>query len=342
MKASNGHDIIVIGASAGGLDALRTLIGGFPPALPASVFIVQHIGATSHLADILDNRSPLPASEAKNGEPIERGRIYVAGPGKHLMVHEQHVMLRRGPRENMSRPAIDPLFRSAALTFGARVIGIVLSGALSDGTAGLKAIKRCGGIAVVQDPADAAVSEMPASAIRHVAVDHVVPIVSMGPLVARLVDEPAGETPEPPAELRLETAISAREVTGMAAEDKLGAPSSFSCPECGGVLWEIGEGGLLRFRCNVGHAFTADAAFAAQADKIEDTLGTLMRAHQEHGALARRMAAQARSQGIHRLAEELDARAKEYEDGAQLVRTLFVDTANAAGVTEIVRQGPAP
>src|SRR5918992_1352569 len=162
------HDIIVIGASAGGVEPLKRLIGGLRADLPASVFIVLHIGASSHLADILDRSGPLLVTQAKSGEPIKPSRAYVAAPGAHLLLHDSHLMLRRGPRENFARPAIDPLFRSAAATFGARVIGVVLSGGLNDGTAGLRAIKRCGGLAVIQDPDEAAVPEMPESARRHV------------------------------------------------------------------------------------------------------------------------------------------------------------------------------
>jgi two-component system chemotaxis response regulator CheB len=325
MYDNTNHDIIVIGASAGGLDPLRKLVGALPADFPAAVFVVLHIGATSHLTEILDRRAAISVQQACNGDKIEPGCVYVAGPGAHLLLHDQHVMLRRGPRENMSRPAIDPLFRSAAVNFGGRVIGVVLSGALNDGSAGLRAIKRCGGIAVIQDPDDAAVPEMPGNARRHVNVDHVVPVAEMGALLCRLVGTPAGDTPEIPQSLKLEALIAAQQTSGMATEDKLGTPSHFSCPECGGVLWEIEDEGLLRFRCHVGHAYTAGTALAAQATRIEETLAVLERAHSEHGALARRMAVDARSRGMEALAGELDTRAKEYEDAGRLVRTLRVD-----------------
>jgi two-component system chemotaxis response regulator CheB len=192
-----GHDIVVIGASAGGLQALQRLLSDLPANLPAAIFIVLHMGASSHLAQVLGRSAVLPVSPAKSGQPIERGRIYVAVPGVHLLLHDEHILLRRGPRENLARPAIDPLFRSAACAFGARVIGVVLSGSLNDGTAGLRAIKQCGGIAIVQDPMDAAVPDMPRSAQRYVDTDHTVPIDALGDLLVRLVREPAGETPDP-------------------------------------------------------------------------------------------------------------------------------------------------
>jgi two-component system, chemotaxis family, protein-glutamate methylesterase/glutaminase len=165
-EPSAGHDIIVVGASAGGYEALSLILGNLPADLSASILIVLHVGAASHLAQLLDRVSKLPVKAAENGETIKRGVVYVAGPGAHLLLHDSHILLRRGPRENFARPAADPLFRSAAITFGGRVIGVILSGALNDGTAGLLAIKRCGGLALVQDPADAAVDDMPQSALR--------------------------------------------------------------------------------------------------------------------------------------------------------------------------------
>jgi two-component system, chemotaxis family, protein-glutamate methylesterase/glutaminase len=209
QRRTQYHDIVVIGASAGGLQPLQRLLADLPADLPAAVFIVLHIGATSHLAEVLDRIATVPVLRAKSGQPIEPGRIYVAVPGVHLLLHDQHILLRRGPRENLVRPAIDPLFRSAACTFGGRVIGVVLSGALNDGTAGLRAIKQCGGLAVVQQPNDAAVPDMPLSALAYAEIDHVAPVSRLGGLLARLVRQPAGETPTIPLEIRLEAAIAA-------------------------------------------------------------------------------------------------------------------------------------
>src|SRR3954471_24327227 len=186
VQERRGHDTIVIGASAGGMDALQVLVRGLPPDLAAAVFIVMHVGIRSHLAQILDKAATLPVVPADTGMTIEKGQIYVAAPGKHLLIHDGHTLLRRGPRENLSRPAIDPLFRTAAASRGGRVIGVVLSGNLNDGTAGLRAIKRCGGLAVVQEPRDASVPSMPESALRHVEVDHVVPVEEMAGLLGEL------------------------------------------------------------------------------------------------------------------------------------------------------------
>jgi two-component system chemotaxis response regulator CheB len=268
----HNHDVVVIGASAGGLQATEVLIAALPAKLRAAVFIVMHIGRTSYLAEILHKVSNLPVSQAANGEAVEPGRIYVAPPERHLLLHDSHILLRRGPRENLVRPAIDPLFRSAAASFGGRVIGIILSGALNDGTAGLRAIKRCGGIAIVQDPDDARVPEMPLSALKQVDVDCSVPIARMGEALLRFVAEPAGATPAIPIDVRLEAAIAAQELGEMVSEDGLGEPASFSCPECQGTLWEIDDPSVLRYRCRVGHAFTAETVLGAKSDEVDGLL----------------------------------------------------------------------
>lgn len=325
------RDIIVIGGSGGGLEALRTLVRDLPPDLPAAVFVVLHMGASSHLAQILTRSGPLPTVPAVSGERFEPGKIYVAVPGCHLLLHDGHILLRRGPRENLSRPAIDPLFRSAAASFGGRVIGVVLSGALADGTAGLRAIKRCGGLAVAQDPADALVSSMPRSALRHVDVDHVCRIDDMARLLAKLARQPAGPTPDIPLDIRVEAAIAAQELVDMRADDMLGTPSRFSCPECHGALWEIEDGSMLRYRCHVGHAFAADAVLASQGDEIDRLLGTLLRSHQERAALAHRMAKHERAKERQTLAENLERRARDYEHDVEIMKKLLRSGEVASG-----------
>jgi len=325
------RDVIVIGASAGGLQPLQQVLEDLPVDLPAALFVVLHMGATSRLVDILGRTAALPVLAAKSGLPIEPGRIYVAVPGLHLLLHDQHILLRRGPRENLARPAIDPLFRSAACTFGGRVIGVVLSGALNDGTAGLLAIKRCGGMAVVQQPDDAADPSMPLSALAHVDIDHVAPTAALGGLLARLTRERAGETPLIPLETRLETAIAAQELPGMETDEQLGEVSRFTCPECGGALWEIDDSSLLRYRCHVGHAFTADAVLHAQTNRAEEMLWTLMRSHQERAALARRMAQQERLLSRDALAEDLLERARGYDEDAEVIRRLLRDHTGVVG-----------
>ncbi|TIS49773.1 MAG: chemotaxis protein CheB, partial [Mesorhizobium sp.] len=258
-RAKRNRFIIVIGASAGGVEPLKQIVRDLPADLPAAVFIVLHVGQVSYLPEILDRVATLKTSVAKNGATCKAGNIYVAPPGFHLLLHDDHMMLRRGPRENLARPAIDPLFRSAALSYGASVIGVLLSGSLSDGTAGLRAIKAVGGLTVVQHPKDTLVPSMVESALHYVEIDHCLPAAELGGLLAKLAAEPAGETLAAPPGVRLEAAIAALEHSTMKNEDRLGELSVFTCPECHGPLWEIEDGDMLRYRCHTGHAFTADA-----------------------------------------------------------------------------------
>ena len=183
-----GRDIVTIGASSGGVEALSALVGGLPADLPAALLVVLHSpeGMPSSLPRILSRSGPLEAAHPEDGDGIENGRIYVAPPGFHMLVEDGVVRLVRGPRENYHRPAADPLFRSAAVARGPGVVGVVLTGARDDGTAGLVAIKRRGGVTVVQDPDDALFRWMPESALRYAEVDHSVPLVKMAPLLARL------------------------------------------------------------------------------------------------------------------------------------------------------------
>jgi two-component system, chemotaxis family, protein-glutamate methylesterase/glutaminase len=263
------HDIVVVGASAGGVEALVELARSLPPDLPAAVFVVLHVPSTgtSALPDILGRHGRLPAAHAKDGEPIEPGRIYVAPPDHHLLLRTGHVHLARGPRENGHRPAVDSLFRSAAREYAARVIGVVLSGALDDGTAGLAAVRARGGPTVVQEPADALFAGMPGSAIEQVGVDHVLPAAAMGPLLARLTLEPAAAAaPQPaPDGMKVEVAVEGFSLEAMEGGHP-GTPSGFSCPDCNGVLWEIQDGQLQRFRCRVGHAWSPESLLTQQSE----------------------------------------------------------------------------
>jgi two-component system chemotaxis response regulator CheB len=219
------------------------------------------------------------------------------------------------------------------------VIGVVLSGALNDGTAGLRAIKRCGGLTVVQEPADASTPAMPQSALRHVAVDHVAPIGAMAELLGRLARAPAGDSPEVPMDIRLEATLATQELATMDLEEKLGELSPFTCPECHGSLWEINDGSMLRYRCHVGHAFTAETVLSARAVEVDRILETLLRSHQERAALVRRLAQKEREEGRDSLAEQFEARALEYEHDAEVVRRLArhrrsdLEAANDAATT---------
>lgn len=328
---SEMRDIITIGGSLGGVEALRELVQRLPADLPAAVFVVLHIGRQrSRLVEVLDGAGPLPAKIAERGERIERGRIYVAQPDRHLLLHDGHILVRRGPHENMWRPAIDPLFRSAACSYGARVVGVILSGLLDDGVAGLDAIKRAGGTAVVQDPADAAAPDMPRNARRLVAVDHVVPVAEMASLLVRLARSPPGRQPAIPEQICIEAAIAAQERGSMSTEGKLGQLSPFSCPECGGALWEVAEGRLLRYRCHVGHAYTADSMVAAQTDATDALLNRLLRSYRERAELTRRLATKELTRQQSDLARELESRAQGYDEDAALMEKLLSERGDSS------------
>jgi two-component system, chemotaxis family, protein-glutamate methylesterase/glutaminase len=317
------HRVVAIGASAGGVDALRQLTGALPDDFPAALLIVLHVGEISYLPDILGRTARLPVAAPKSGEPIQPGRIYVAPPGLHMLVHDGHIVLRRGPRENLARPAIDPLFRSAACSYGANTVGAVLTGSLGDGAAGLQAIKRCGGIAVVQDPADAAVPDMPRNAMQKVDVDHRVPLADLPGLLTRLAAYTAGETPEIPEIIRLEAAIAFQESVQVEDMNRLGALSPFTCPDCHGPLWQIHDHAILRYRCHVGHAITAEEMLSAQGDEVEEMIERLKRVHQQRSALVHRMADRDLAKGRHASAEALRKRALEYASDAALMARLL-------------------
>lgn len=295
-----GHFIIAVGASAGGVDALSELVASLPADLPAAVLVVLHqeAGFASRLPELLSARGPLRATHAIHGEPILRGRIYVAPPDNHLAVRPGYLNVVRGPKENNHRPSVDVLFRTASASYGPAVIGAVLTGFLDCGTAGLLSIKARGGLAVVQDPADAKAPQMPRSAIAHVAIDHVAPLRAIGPLLAKLAAEPSGVRPQTlPPQLR--------EIEG----EELGVPSDFVCPLCQGKITETELNGFPYFRCHVGHAFSLQSVAAEQAETVERALWAGARALEESAALSQRLAATATGGLRARFLEKAEAQA---------------------------------
>lgn len=294
-----GRDIIVVGASAGGVPALQQLLGSLPSDLPAAIFIVLHVWSETKtmLPAILKRVSRLPVHEAVDGDPIERSRIYVAPSDRHLFVERERMLVLRGPKENRARPAINPLFRSAALAYRQRVVGVILTGTLDDGAAGLWAVKRCGGVAVVQS--DAQFPYMPKAAMDGVEVDHQLPLAEIGPLLVRLSREPAPiSEPEPPVPEIVRMNDEGAKMKELTVNlDKVGRRSLFSCPECNGALWELDEG-TLQYRCHVGHAYSADVLHAAQHANIEQSLWTALRALKESAALDDRLAQRAGESGL--------------------------------------------
>jgi two-component system chemotaxis response regulator CheB len=324
-------DVIVIGASAGGVGSLQRVVEPLPASLPASIFVTLHLpeDARSVLPRILARAGHLPAAHAENGEAIEPGRIYIAPPGFHMTVEAECVRVSRGAREHGHRPAIDPLFRSAALSFGPRVIGVVLSGQLDDGTVGLAEVKRAGGVAVVQDPNDTPFPSMPRSAIAHVNVDYILPAEQIGRMLEHLVMEEETGDKRPNGRGQ----IVRRELESLTRHederDKAGDPSPYSCPDCGGVLWEMKDGDLLRFRCRVGHAYNTDTLTGAQARRVEEALWTALRALEEQAAVKKRVGERMRRQSHDAAAEQMMRRARQIEEHAENVRALLLSGVGA-------------
>lgn len=320
------HDIIVVGTSAGGVEALVALVHELPADFAGAIFIVLHIPteSSSLLPEILSRAGPLPVSQPAHGTPIEYGHIYVAPPDYHMLIGQDKVQLMHGPRENRHRPAIDPLFRSAAIAYGPRVVGVVLTGMLNDGTAGLLAIKRSGGITIVQDPAEAVYPDMPNSALQHVQVDHCLSLSAIGELLTKLTHEPIADGVQAiPADVLEEVEAVKMDVPLVGERASVGKPSNFSCPECGGVLWEIQDGTFLRFRCRVGHAFSAENVLLEQEEFIEKALWSVSKALEEKSSLSRRMAQHARENQQYRLALSLETSVQQVEDDALVVLQLL-------------------
>ncbi|WP_437581829.1 chemotaxis protein CheB [Sorangium sp. So ce887] len=317
-----GHDIITIGASAGGVEALIALIGGLPSDLPAALFVVLHLPPTarSMLPQILERTTRMPVSAAVGGALIERGRIYIAPVDNHLMLDDGFVRVVRTAKENGHRPAVDALFRTAAEVYGPRVVGVVLSGMRDCGTAGLLEIKRRGGIAVVQDPRDALFPEMPQSARDNVPVDHCVPLARLPPLLADLVQQSAGEAP-----------AEAESPRGLVGE-KVEAPEiEFTCPDCGGNLTRNGDGATLTFQCKVGHRYSPEGLEDVQADALEAALWVALRTIEDTAALAHRMAARAAERNQPHVRAHFEEKVRVAEERGALVRRALLGPGGGNG-----------
>lgn len=329
-----GHDIVVVGASAGGVEALQALVRGMPVGLQAAVFIVLHVPAQapSLLPAILTRQGHLPVSHAISGETIQTGRIYIAPPDHHLIINNGYVQVSKGPKENRHRPSVDVLFRSAARVYGPRVIGVILSGTLDDGVVGLHELKRCGGLAVVQDPEDALYPEMPLNALGSVSIDYKAPALDMGALLARLSVEsaPGGEYKVPEG-MDLEIDVAKNEVPPGDGIENIARASDFTCPECHGTLFEMESGEMLRFRCRVGHAYTADSLVADHAEALESALWVALRNLEESAALSRRMAERALREGHNLVYRTFLERAEERDEQAEVIRRVLLADKQPSG-----------
>lgn len=319
-------DIVVVGASAGGMEALQKLASRLPADFPASVFIVWHMspGLKSMLPALLSRAGPLRAAHPRDGERIEQGRIYVAPNDHHMLLEQGCIRVTKGPKENRFRPAVDPLFRSAAYIYGPRAIGVVLTGALDDGTAGLYIIKLRGGTAIVQEPEDAMIQSMPLNALEHTRADYKIPVAEIGPLIGRLVREPAGPTPAVSADEDQKTHNELRISAGRNALEEnvmpFGELSPFTCPECNGVLTLMREGGIIRFRCHTGHGLSSGTLLNSITGNAEDRLYDAVRALDETVLLLNKMGEEFARIGNTRAAEECFDKARGAYERTQPIR----------------------
>ena len=326
-----GPNIIVIGASAGGYEPLKTIAAGLPKDLDASIFVVWHMSPDVRgiLPEVLGRYERFQAAHACDGEPIVPGRIYVAPPDRHLLVEKDCVRVTRGPKENRFRPAVDPLFRSAAYFHGPRVIGVILSGALDDGTSGLWTVKHRGGTAVVQSPLDAEVRSMPENALHEVEADYVVPAAEMPELFIRLVNDRKDKPELVPDDHKTEGRIRAE--IGIAKEDSalrdwihdFGQLTPFTCPECHGVLARIEDGRLNRFRCHTGHAFSPDTLLTAVTEATENQLWDAVRGMDETIMMLNNIGDHFAEHNQPQLAGKYFLKAKEAEDRADKIRDVL-------------------
>jgi two-component system chemotaxis response regulator CheB len=317
------RDTVVIGTSAGGLAALRTLLSQLPKTYRGSIFIVQHQSPSSagHLSAALQSVSMLPVRMMDGVQHIAAGEIYVAPPNRHLVIFGDTVLATAGAREHRTRPAINPLFRTAAAARGSRTVGVLLTGTADDGVAGLRAIQRCGGITIVQDPVDAEFAELPAHALRALSVDHVLPLAKIAPLIGKLVAEPAPQT-EIPADILIEAEFSGPVGSSAAQVDAIGEHTTIACPECGGPIWKVGDGGTAMYRCSIGHALSARKLLEEQADEVERALWVAVRTLDERATMLSSIArhAEERARSSDR---ERDA-ASEAKAQAELLRSFLL------------------
>jgi two-component system chemotaxis response regulator CheB len=326
-----GQAVVVVGASAGGVEALMSFVGTLSRTFPHPVLVILHVAptGTSVLPEILARSGALPVISPRDGEDVLEGHVYVAPPDSHLVLEGSVVRLSQAPRENGHRPAIDPSMRSAATVYGPGAVGVVLSGSRDDGTAGLLAIKAAGGAAIVQNPDEALYPAMPESAIAHVDVDAVLPIAAMaGWILERAGRGGAPAESDPPMEA---TPDSSQDIPSAD-----GKGTRFTCPDCGGVLFERTEGQLDRFECSVGHAFSIESLSSAQAEALEGALWAAVRSLEDRAALLRRLARRWRAEGHDRSSTNFDTQADDSLQRAQTIRAAI-----QAGTIDLERAAEA-
>lgn len=325
------RDFIAIGTSSGGVDALRSLVSGLPSDLQATIAIVLHVGSHfSHLPSLLSTAGPLRAVHAEDGETWSPGTIYVAPPDQHMIVEGSRLRLVHGAKENFARPAIDPLFRSVAAQLGPRGIGVILTGLLDDGAAGLEAIQACGGTGIVQDPSDAYASEMPLNAAPF--ADYILPLAGMAHRLVELTGRvPSATAAERIARRRATERVSAeqrawREGNGLAGDlSRIASPSTFTCPECNGTLWRLDDSRLLRYRCHTGHAYTAASLDRGRSRDVERALRDALRALRERESMSRAQSEHYRRCGDADAQQREEESARRAGDAAGLLQSMLLE-----------------
>lgn len=334
-RASSGSfPVVVIGGSAGALGPLSLIAGDLPPGFCGCVLVVLHVGAPSYLPQILQRAGVLPVEHAADGHLLQPGKIFVAPPGVHLVIDKGRMQLANGPRQNGSRPAIDPLFLSAARDYGKRVIGVILSGALDDGSAGMAAIKNARGTTIVQDPADASSPEMPRNAMAATNVDYILRGDKIGVKLNELAATP--RRADGKSQPQRVAKISERHMMVESSEsdptaDPAGKITTMTCPECGGTLWELREGKILRFKCHVGHSYSPQSMIAAQSNSVEEALWVAMRSLKEKSRLFTKLARDARDQARRHSEKHYAKAAEEFEKRAELLRRGLLDLPHTSG-----------
>lgn len=327
------HHILVIGGSSGSLSPLRSILSALPEGLPASVLVVLHLAPElSDPARLLTGHTRWPVKVAEDGARFATGHIYIAPSNRHLALQRDVMRVLYGPRENGSRPAIDVLFRSAAVHHGARVIGVLLSGALNDGSVGLAAIKRCGGVTLVQAPHDAVHGEMPRNALRVARADHSVPSAQLAPLLSELLRSPTGESPPVPRDLQIEADMALMATTSPRNPAmEIGERLPISCPECDGPMSYLPGAEAPVYRCQIGHSYSTEGMLSAHSVALERALWVALRTLTERGALLARMAEDARTRGYSTTARGYEAHLRELEQHTALVHRAITTVGDRLG-----------
>lgn len=318
--------VLAIGSSAGGMPAISKLVEQFTLNMEMAVMVVIHLSEKSvipHIVQRLQDRVPFECVVAEEGLLIEPRKLYVALPGDHMLVKDGRILLGQGPEENRWRPSIDVLFRSVATAYGAYAIGVILTGLLNDGTAGMLAIKKCGGKCIVQEPAEAEFPDMPTSVITHVAVDYVLPINRMGEQIKLLLAEPKLEVSVIPEDIAAESEIAEKFSVGIDTVAKLGENTIFGCPDCGGGLWEMKSDELHRYRCHIGHMYSEADLIIKQSEKVQSTLWVALRMMEERRMLMIKLADNGKKKGFSRVAEGYFEKSVEIEVHIERLKELL-------------------